>query len=231
MLANKWNNYLYNDINSNITTLFTDAINGKYHDENRVITRDDFKELKDTDPYVKYIWSFGNAGNAYLWGKGIEDLKIKACHALMDKSLNERRIAYIHFIKTLKESNDPTPNRLAPLERLQALTQLEALQRLEVRNISYEDFKYQEGDVVYCDVPYEQKEKNICDDYGLTFDSLAFYNWVKTRDYQVYFSSYEISDNSFYKIKIKEVHRLMSANNQSATDTEYLYSNRPIIIE
>lgn len=145
MLSNKWEYFLYNDLNEMITTLFIDAINGKYHDERRVITREDFEALKDTDPYVKYIWSFGNNGLAYLWGKHIEEIKCTACHSLLDETLNERRLAYVHFVKMIQETDDPTPNRLAPLERLQALTQLEALQRLEVKNIDYRDFDYQEG--------------------------------------------------------------------------------------
>ena len=66
LLSDKWEKYLYNDINPLITTLFMDAVNGKYHAENRVITREDFENLKDTDPYVKYIWSFGNNGTGYL---------------------------------------------------------------------------------------------------------------------------------------------------------------------
>ena len=74
MLSNKWNSFLYNDLNSMITSLFMDAVKGKYHDEKRIITVDDFNSLKDTDAYVKYIWSFGNAGDSYLWGKDIRDL-------------------------------------------------------------------------------------------------------------------------------------------------------------
>ena len=52
-----------------------DAVNGKYHDEKRIITREEFEEQKDTDAYVKYIWSFGNNGSGYLWGKNIEEIK------------------------------------------------------------------------------------------------------------------------------------------------------------
>ena len=46
-----------------------DAVNGKYHDEKRVITRQDFENQKDTDPYIKYIWSFGNNGTRLLMGQ------------------------------------------------------------------------------------------------------------------------------------------------------------------
>lgn len=234
ILSDKWESHLYNDINPLITTLFMDAAHGKYHDERRVITREDFEALKDSDPYVKYIWSFGNNGTGYLWGKDIEELKQTACHALMDETLVERRIAYVHFISMLQKTNDPTPNRLAPLERLEKLKQLEALNRLEklkqleVSNIDYHDYKYKEGDVVYCDVPYEQIEKRGCSYYGVEFDSLEFYRWAKEQPFQIFFSSYEISDETFYKKKIKSVMSLIGANTNGQFVNEYLYSNKPI---
>ncbi len=227
ILSNKWQSFLYNDLNEDITGLFLDAVYGKYHDERRVITREQFDAEKDTDAYIKYIWSFGNAGKQYLWGKHIENIKCTACHILLDETLNERRLAYVHFVQQLKETPDPTPNRLAPLERLQALTQLEALQRLEVSNIDYRDYKYRDGDVVYCDVPYEKVGTNKCEDYGGVFNSLEFYEWVKSRPYRVFFSSYEITDSSFYKKKVKSVMSLFGANTNGQKVNEYLYSNRP----
>jgi len=153
---------------------------------------------------------------------------------IFEENTQERRLKYSRLIKMIRESDDPTPNRLEPLERLQALTQLEALQhlealqRLEVSNISYEDYKYKEGDIVYCDVPYEQVNKKSCDDYGVQFDSLTFYKWCKEQPYQIFFSSYEISDNSFYKVKVKSVMSLINANTNGQFVNEYLYSNKPI---
>ena len=211
-----------------ITGLFMDAVNGKYHDERRVITREEFNELKDTDAYVKYIWSFGNNGSGYLWGSDIEEIKTTACHALLDETVKERRLSYVRFIKLLKESECGTLNRLQSIEHLQALTQLEALQRLEVSNISYEEYRHKDGDIVYCDVPYEQIDKKGCTDYGVNFDSVKFYEWVKEQEYPIYFSSYEISDETFYKKKIKNVMSLIGANTNGQFVNEYLYSNRPI---
>ena len=228
MLSDKWQEFLYNDLNEMITGLFVDAIYGKYHDERRVITREEFNDLKDTDAYVKYIWSFGNNGLTYLWGKDIEQMKCNACHALMDEELNDRRMAYVHFAKAIKEKLTPEQIRLESIERLQSLEHLEALQRLEVSNISYEQYEYRDGDVVYCDVPYEQADKGKCDDYGVNFDSLAFYEWAKAQPYQIFFSSYEISAADFYSKKIKSVQSLIGATTNGKKVNEYLYSNRPI---
>ena len=232
LLSDKWQYFFYNDINPMITGLFMDAIHGKYHDERRVITREDFERLKDTDAYVAYIWSFGNSpAKGYLWGKDIEEIKCTACHALLDENLQDRRSAYVKFIKLLENNKDTTLNRLQSIEHLQGLLQLESLQRLESSNISYTDYEYQEGDVVYCDIPYEQSGKKKCDDYGVAFDSQAFYEWVKAQPYQIFFSSYEISDNNFYKLKIKEVQSLIGASTNGKKVNEYIYSNKPIKTE
>ena len=104
-------------------------------------------------------------------------------------------------------------------------------QRLEVSNIDYQEYVYQDGDIVYCDVPYEVLKNNKCNDYGVDFDSLAFYEWAKSQPYQVFFSSYEISDKSFDKIRIKDVASLIGATTNGQKRTEYLYSNQPINVE
>ena len=78
---------------------------------------------------------------------------------------------------------------------------------------------------------YEKINKNKCDDYGVEFDSLKFYDWVKKQHCQVFFSSYEISDDSFYKVKLKSVMSLIGANTNGQFVNEYLYSNKEIKIK
>ena len=89
MLENRYRHYYANDIDGQALRLFQDAINGKYHDEKRWISREDFFRLKDTDPYVAVCWSFGNNQKSYLYAKEIEPWK-KALHyarVLGDSSL------------------------------------------------------------------------------------------------------------------------------------------------
>ena len=78
MLSGKWNKVIANDI-GDAPELFRDAIDGKYADEKRWISREDFQDLKDTDPYVSLCWSFGNNRSNYLYAKEIEPWK-KALH-------------------------------------------------------------------------------------------------------------------------------------------------------
>lgn len=230
ILSNKWKEFLYNDYDKIVCEYFEKAIKGEYKNETRVITREDFERLKDTDPYVKFVWSFGNKGGEYLWGKDIEEIKLLACRMIMDNDWHKRFQYYRKFVRRVLKGEHDEELELQSLERLQSLENLERLQSLgslghiKCTNMSYQDYEYQDGDVVYCDPPYENTTRYNNQD----FDSKAFYEWVKTRPYQVWFSSYEISDNSFYKEKIFSLQRIMSAQDQKSYANEYLYSNKKI---
>ena len=79
LIENRWKNYVINDIDSRCPKLFLDAINDKFKNETRWISREDFYDLKDDDGYVAFCWSFGNKGNSYLYSKEKEPYK-KALH-------------------------------------------------------------------------------------------------------------------------------------------------------
>ena len=105
MLMGKYEHIHINDINWMCPTLFIDALNGKYNDENRWISREDFFRLKDTDPYVAVVWSFGNNLQNYLYSKEIEPLK-KAIHYAMffsDYSLGKELGHDLSFIDHIQD--------------------------------------------------------------------------------------------------------------------------------
>ena len=77
MLHNKFEKFIINDLNPMCPTLFFDAVNGKFKNETRWISREDF--LNSNEPYVKFCWSFGNNLKGYLYSEEIEPLK-KALH-------------------------------------------------------------------------------------------------------------------------------------------------------
>lgn len=79
LLMGKFEHIYINDINWMCPTLFMDALQGKYANDTRWISREYFFRLRDTDPYVAMVWSFGNNMRDYLYSKEIEPLK-KAIH-------------------------------------------------------------------------------------------------------------------------------------------------------
>lgn len=77
----KWRRVITNDIDPMPIKLFADSVAGKHTPKTRKqwISREDFARLKDTDPYVRYCWSFANNGHGYLYAKEIEPWK-RALH-------------------------------------------------------------------------------------------------------------------------------------------------------
>ena len=78
ILSKKYGSYLANDVTLT-PHLFKDAICGKYHNETRWISREDYEQMKNKDLYVRFSWSFGNNGISYLYSREIEPYK-RACH-------------------------------------------------------------------------------------------------------------------------------------------------------
>ena len=152
MLWGKWDRIVANDI-GDAPELFCDAIDGKYADEKRWISREDFQNLKDTDPYVSLCWSFGNNRRAYLYAQEVEPWK-KALHyarvfgdnslllemgidsdgSLADIKANEAEYKekYIHWWLSKQKYTSVELARLYRLrQRLQSQQRLESLQSLQ----------------------------------------------------------------------------------------------------
>lgn len=79
LLSQKWQTIIANDINGKYPQLFSDAVRGKYRDELRWISREDFERLKAKDAFVACCWSFGNNLQDYMYSRAIEPYK-RALH-------------------------------------------------------------------------------------------------------------------------------------------------------
>lgn len=283
IVSGKYQCFLMMDISDN-PMLFLNAIQGKYKDEKRWISREDFDRLKDTDLYVRIAFSFGNNGRTYLYARDLEPYK-RACHfavcfdnwtdyeqlcpetaeaakeavaGISDLHTRRIRMQYAIF-RWLKENGTPEiiegnrlyrtckgfrrknvegvqmSNNIECLERLhgiEALQNLEILERLDGLNAiagksdiieflqkSYDEYVYEDGDVVYCDPPYITKNCNESD-YGAEgrYDKEAFCEWVRTRPFPVFISEYSMPDD-FYCIKrFMKQNKLSSKGSQTKFD-------------
>lgn len=252
MLTKRYKSFLYNDYNPLIVKLVEDAYNGKYNYSRfkpEFITRKQYEVRCKNDGYISHIWSFGsNPEKGYMFGEDIESLK-HAAHdfvvfgkwdnklnriapqlkkAVTSKNIGKRREQFCAWCRSNKKRFDlqnlEAIERLQQLEQLERSQQLERLQQLERFIIfncgSYTDYEYQDGDIVYCDPPYESATG-----YSGGFDHKAFYDWVASRPYQVWFSSYKITDKRFRMIWAKRVTTCLGTNN-NAHRYECLYTNR-----
>lgn len=79
LLSGRFARVVVNDIEGDVSRLFVAAVNGQYKGESRWISREDFFRLKESDPYVRYCWSFGNNGRDYIYSEDVEPYK-RALH-------------------------------------------------------------------------------------------------------------------------------------------------------
>ena len=233
--SGKWDTVLYNDINPLVVQLLRDAIAGKYNPDvfhPEWISRERFFAEKEKDGYIKYCWSFGSRGTEYIYGRNIEEKKRQLFDLVVNgtpvewldflpsgDTIRERRLALMSYIRKNKDRYDiQNLERLERLLNLERLERLQNLERLEINNIDYKDYQYTDGDIVYCDIPYENKK-----DYCKTFDHAAFYIWAMSRPYPVYFSSYYLERFKDNVVWQKKKTSSYSATNNSLQTTEYVY--------
>ena len=187
---------------------FVDAVNGKFKDENRWISREEFFRLKKDDTYVRLCFSFGNNQRTYCYNEQVEPYK-KAFHyaicfgdfSLFEdmgisipedvfkrcSSAKDRRCAIKDILVKLNYPDNL--QRLQSMERLERLWSLQSLKGMgdiEVFQGDYRELEIpkEEKYVIYCDPPYINTEG-----YFTNFNHEEFYDWVKQQK-NCYISEY-----------------------------------------
>ena len=223
-LERRYKHYYANDIDGQALRLFCDGLKGKYANETRWISREDFFNLKDCDPYVSCCWSFGNNQRDYLYSRAIEPYK-KACHYAIvfnDFSLlrqfypsvseaceitlkgitdiHERRIKFRNIVK--RRLNDKDNTQL--LETSCEMDRLESLERLQSLDESVSDYRAVEikpNSVIYADIPYIST--NTYDGTSSVvqpFNHEEFYDWCCKQKELVLISEYYMPADRFTKV-------------------------------
>ena len=220
----------FNEIRAGACELYQDAIAGKFSYETfkpEWISREDFWEKRESDFYVKIIWSFGTNGRDYLFSKEIEEYK-KSMHqcvvfGIFDEistgvtGLSEWPLS---FGRIKKRRLFLRPRRLEQLEGLQRLQQL---QQLEFTSLDYRQVKIKPSSVIYCDIPY----RGTADYEGVKdFDHNAFYEWASNQSEPVFVSEYDLPDDRFFLLLKKSAVAKMSAQGQGEARIEKLYGNK-----
>ncbi len=236
LLQNRWKNYIMNDIDKGLSQLFVDAVNGKYKDEKRWISREEFFKLKDTDAYVRYIWSFGNNGRDYIYGKNVEEIKRLGHNAVVFNDIEPlEKYLSMDLSELYKVDNFRDRRRYITrlykkakiTKRLQHLENLERLQRLQRLdntsnklinlNQDYRNVEIKPNSVIYCDIPYKDTNGYERKTNKSNFDYDSFYNWCEKQTEPVFISEYTMPDNRFKCIMEIEKTSSYSATNNKKT--------------
>ena len=226
-LEGRYKHYYANDIDGQALRLFCDGLKGKYANETRWISREDFFNLKDCDPYVSCCWSLGNNQRDSLYSRAIEPYK-KACHYAIvfnDFSLlrqfypsvseaceitlkgitdiHERRIKFRNIVKRRlnDEGNTQLLETSCEMDRLESLERLERLQSLDESVSDYRAVEIKPNSVIYADIPYIST--NTYDGTSSVvqpFNHEEFYDWCCKQNELVLISEYYMPKDRFTKV-------------------------------
>ena len=109
MLSGKYQRFVINDRRGWLPDAFRKAIHGGYAHEDRWISREDFKRLKDTDAYAAMCFSFGNDARTYMYARPLERYKRALHYAIFWRDFAPWR-------ELCPETADALASGLAPIE-------------------------------------------------------------------------------------------------------------------
>ena len=199
MISGKYETFVANDLHGFGLRLFCDAIAGKCNGRWREwVSREDFKAKRDIDPLVSLCWSFSNNGRDYLYAANKEAAKYAE---------HKRRV-----------NGEKTDGRTQHIEVLQSLRQCEALERLQALERDYREVEITDEDTVYCDPPYANTQR-----YNTKkFDSLAFWDWVRSKPFPIFVSEYH-APSDFTPIWSKGKSVLMNQHGADGKVREFVF--------
>lgn len=244
-LSGKFKNFICNDLDFRGVELFKQAVSGKFKNENRWISRDDFYKLKDSDLYVRFCWSFGNNQKDYLYSKQKERQKRALHYAILFDDWVEfyelfpdiydevaKEILFIKDVKTryliikhcFASQKMQSLQRLESLEslerlqRLQSLKNLQMLQSIETSKLDYRQVTIPHDSVVYADPPYKGKKS-----YSVKFDSDLFFDWCRNQNFPIYISEYDAPKDFKAVFEINKINCLCATKNFTNKEKLFLY--------
>jgi len=200
---------------------------------------------------LQCAWTFGNNQKGYLYGLPIQDFKQALSELVVTgkgdiewleqtaddinkkeygKSvrtkiyLNPKRYTTPYQRRIVVAKQIPNVGALQHLTRLERLQQIANMPGISTLGISA-GTSYDEvpiigaRPVVYCDPPYE----GTAEYREGAFNHKEFYDWVMSRDYPVYVSSYSVSDPRLKRVKAINTRSLL--NSSRSKESTYNYEN------
>jgi len=252
---NDFKTFYFNEIQSDIVTLIKKAIAGDFNYDKfkpKFITREEFFEKKDTDPYVKSCWSFGTDLRTYMFSKDLEK-KMQSLHNAVifnnfdsfakdffghsgfkeSSTIQQRRSMNLNIIQN-RFPHDPSKiellsllplqclERLQRLERLEGVQQLDCIERLMFTSMSYDEVEIKPNSIIYCDPPYKGTKQ-----YLNEFNTKKFLDWADEQHAPVFISEYEIKDKRFRCIKKIEKRAMLTCYREKLViKEEKIYVNK-----
>ena len=223
--SGKWQKVHSNDITDS-AIFFKDVALGKYHDRCEWISREDFMRFKNSDPWIRLIYSFSCDQHTYLYGEEIEKYKEQVFKLLTGDSIHERRMAYRGIVREIERFI--TNRKIRPALDMEVLERIERLRgiqlsnevpKLEATQADYRDVEILPDSVIFCDIPY----RNTREYRNGTFDHDVFYEWAIKQTAPLFISEYWMPEDRFECVAEFERVSTFSATNNSLRKVERIF--------
>ena len=235
MLTGKYKRFIVNDIDARLPKLFLDCAYGKYTVENHPewISREEFNAKKTDDAYIALVWSFGNNGKDYLYGKSIENMK-RAYHKAIYEgdmealkpygytlSKSDKKNVYDRYLDYQRQIKKQNPQiQLEVVTRQTEIECLQSLQSLQSYGIDYQEVPIPDNALIYCDIPYANTN---CGKYN-NFNHERFYEWAEKQN-NIFISEYWMPDNFIEIARIEKI-ILSTGHGNSNKAIEKIFTNK-----
>lgn len=118
LMSGKWQHVHFSDIDE-IAMCVKDMLDGNIPDVSEWVSREDFYMRKDSEPWIRVLWSFGGNGCDYIYGRKIEPYK-KAVHEMIyAPTPNERRLKFREVCRLMQELHLVGNEEITPPSYLQ----------------------------------------------------------------------------------------------------------------
>lgn len=242
LLSRKWECVHFSDTNDAVV-LFKDCLEGNVPDGSQWISREEFEKRKDSDPYIRLVWSFGNNQVDYLYSRQIEPYK-KAVHEMIFAPTPiERRLKFREVCKLMElvigsryadhSSTERSQRLLADFlketrYRLQSDERRVSIGELgkpfpggyEMKVADYRGIEILPDSVIYCDIPYINTKRYI----GAKFNYEDFYKWACRQVQPLFISEYWMPEDRFECVAdFQHTSPFSSINNKTIRRIEKIY--------
>ena len=250
---NRYKHYFINDIQADMIQFFINAINGEYKDRTEFVSRNEFMQLKDSDAYIRTLFSFANRGYTYTYGDKIEDYKLALHQAIVNnefghalkygfdltpiqniQDLHSRRLEVRKIIldnmdnntnRLFKDINKKSAERVEHLERYESVQNLENLITLD--RLTYSMTDYQDIPILDNSVIYcDIPYKDTTTYINGSFDYERFYTWAENQSNLCLISEYDMPLDRFAIIKAIKHRPNMASKSNNRTVTEKVFIPR-----
>jgi site-specific DNA-adenine methylase len=215
MLSGKFKNFIANDLRKTPQAWNT-AVDGIGDEYDRYVSKEEFQASDDM--IVKMLWSFGASCRSYAHA-GIHELSARM---IMSNSIEERYSSFLKFLKDIEArgTNDlyHAVQFISAVAQLRRIKTLEGNQPVTPFNLDYREVEIPKDSVVYCDPPYRGTQH-----YGNRFDSDAFWEWCRSREFPVYISEQQAPEDFVQVFSVQKVVSFTKSSGKKRNEGLFLH--------